>query len=716
MINNIRVIGYRRFQNAEISSARAIRDVSLNGRTLDVDTMTVTVTDDRAALATKIGAQVEIRRGGTRVGIFYLESVSQVGAQTYTMHLTSPLGQLELVGHAGGFYNNKNAADLIAEICGSVSVVIEPPFDTATVNGWLPYVSPADENGAQSGTAKDNLMQVLLALNAALWADENGVLHVGNLDTRTVRSFDADSIFRDGYSIEHGKPVSQIVLTEHSFVAASGEPSVLFEGSATAGQRVIFREPMHSLDATGTITITESGANYAVLGAGTGTLTGVPYLHITRELTDTVTVGAATNKVTVSDATLVGVLNSASVMARLKDYYAHTQTLKADVLLDWERPGNVISIFDRFSGAMLSATIAAISPLNYSQTLRGSIEALVGFVPWSEGSYTQQRVLLTGSGSFTVPEGVTTLTVVLIGGGGGGAAGADGTDGTWEFQSYRFRGYPDLPPQSQDINGIFGERGLGGAAGIGGSGGKVLRLTLTVTPGASISYACGVGGAGAAAGGDQETRGEDGTATTFDGTSYSSESGDEILYADPGGETYGGDGAAGVAGGNGAGYDSNHDACEYGAQPLPSEDVVYNGVTYHQGENGTREYDEGYVGGELKIVVRDGSFGGGAAAGADGANGSDPLPLSTNHNYAIGGGNGASAATPPQAIYGRGGAGGNGGGGAGQIGFWARSANWSLSPYPYAQSVQNPAHGGSGSAGGKGGDGCVIIYYRTLNS
>ena len=698
MNNRIFVEGYRSFLNPNIQSLRAISDVSLNGRSLDVDTLTATVADNVGALNAHIGAKIVIQRGGTRIGVYYLAAVSQIAAKIYTMQMVSPLGRLEQIGHVGGVYNAKNAADLITEICGGVSVTVEAPFDTATVTGWLPYVSPADESGAQSGTAKDNLMQVLLALNASLWADEDGVLHVGNLDRRTVRTFYADSIFLDGYEIEHSKPVSQIVLTEHSFVAASGDASVLFDGSASTGQRVIFSEPMHSLTPTGTITITESGANYAVLGAGTGTLSGVPYLHITRELTET----------------LVGTLNSASVMARLKAYYAITQTVKADVLLEWERPGNVISILDRFSGSMLSATIAAISPMNFSQTLRGSIEALVGYLPWNEGSYEQQKVVLTGSGSFAVPAGVTTLTVVLIGGGGGGAAGADGTDGTWEFTGYSFREYPDLQPLGQDINGVFGERGLGGAAGVGGTAGKVLRATIAVTPGSTIQFACGAGGAGAAAGGDQETRGADGTPTTFG--AYSSANGDAIPYADPGGVVYGGDGSVGVAGGNGAGYESNHDACEYGAQPLPAEDVEYNGVTYRQGDHGTREYDEGYSSGELRIVVRDGSFGGGAAAGADGADGSNPLPLSGASNYAIGGGNGADAETPAQAVYGRGGAGGNGGGGAGQLGFWARSQNWPLSPYPYAESVQNPAHGGAGSAGGQGGDGCVIVYYRTLNS
>lgn len=707
MNNYVRVFGYKRFQNADIQSARAIRDVSLNGRTLDVDTMTVTVVDDLGGLPSKIGSQVEIRRGSTRVGVFYIYSVSRIGQQTYTMQLASPIGQLEQIGHVGGVYNGASAEALITEICGGISVTVEAPFDTATVSGWLPYVSPADENGAQSGTAKDNLMQVLLALNASLWADENGVLHVGNLDRRPVRDFGPDSIFRDGYSIEHRKPVSQIVLTEHSFVAASGDDSVLFDGSASAGQRVIFSEPMHSLTPTGTLTITEGGANYAVLGAGTGTLTGVPYLHITRELTETVAAGAATNKVTISDATLVGTLNSAAVMARLKAYYEITQTVKADVLLEWERPGNVISILDRFSNSMISATIAAISPMNFSQTLRGSIEALVGFEPWNEGAYTQHKVVLTGSGSFAVPAGVTTLTVVLIGGGGGGAAGADGTDapiceqavsgGTYDGGSMVGSLYPTYPTY-----------GVGGAAGAGGTAGKVLRAVLTVTPGSTISFACGSGGAGAVAGGDQETRGANGTHTVFG--AYDSDSGDAIPYADPGGDVYGGDGSAGVAGGNGGGYDAEADAITPTPSPVAGGSVTYGGVTYNPGADGERQTYTSISDG--RTYVQDGSFGGGAAAGADGADGTDatdPLPQANWH--AIGGGNGADAADPAQAFFGRGGAGGNGGGGAGSAGWWGRSIGLT-----YAGAQQGAGLGGAGSAGGKGGDGCVIVYYRTLNS
>jgi hypothetical protein len=74
----------------------------------------------------------------------------------------------------------------------------------------------------------------------------------------------------------------------------------------------------------------------------------------------------------------------------------------------------------------------------------------------------------TSTGSFTVPAGVTTLYVFASGGGGGGGAG-------------------------------FTDVGNPTTGGTGGTGGQALSV-LTVTPGGSVSYTIGAGGAGANSG------------------------------------------------------------------------------------------------------------------------------------------------------------------------------------------------------------------------
>ena len=76
-----------------------------------------------------------------------------------------------------------------------------------------------------------------------------------------------------------------------------------------------------------------------------------------------------------------------------------------------------------------------------------------------------RRAVLTGAGTWTVPDGVTEILAILV---PGGDAGTDGTDGSFE---------------------------AAGVDGVDGRGGKILAKTVTVTPGSSLSYACGAGGA-----------------------------------------------------------------------------------------------------------------------------------------------------------------------------------------------------------------------------
>lgn len=82
--------------------------------------------------------------------------------------------------------------------------------------------------------------------------------------------------------------------------------------------------------------------------------------------------------------------------------------------------------------------------------------------PAASGGKTRFALSLTSGTSYTVPDGVTYLNVVLYGGGGGGGGG-------------------------QVVNNI-------GYDGSDGRGGQVRASTFAVTPGATVSYAIGAAG------------------------------------------------------------------------------------------------------------------------------------------------------------------------------------------------------------------------------
>jgi hypothetical protein len=82
-------------------------------------------------------------------------------------------------------------------------------------------------------------------------------------------------------------------------------------------------------------------------------------------------------------------------------------------------------------------------------------------------SKTMFRTTLMSGTSYTVPANVTYLNVTLVGGGGSGE--------------------------------VF-NNGFAGNIGYEGAGGQVVSSTLTTTPGATITYAIGAGGANGAGG------------------------------------------------------------------------------------------------------------------------------------------------------------------------------------------------------------------------
>jgi hypothetical protein len=112
------------------------------------------------------------------------------------------------------------------------------------------------------------------------------------------------------------------------------------------------------------------------------------------------------------------------------------------------------------------------------------------------GSKTRYVETLTSGTSWTVPASVEYVNATLIGGGQGGTGGGS------------YSGLGSLVGQSNT-----------------GNGGQVITTTVTTTPGDSIAYAIGTGGAGGAGG--NVAIGSAGGTTTFTGAT-SATGGDSI--------------------------------------------------------------------------------------------------------------------------------------------------------------------------------------------
>lgn len=743
-VNEIRYKGvsYATDDDIKVPSGILYEVKALRSDSLEANSLTVTVfSNDKAIMGFAKNDKVEYFRDGRRMGVYYLQTVERVGSAAYTLSALSALGRLITMRHVGGIYTGQTVAEVVPQICGPVEVMIESVYASRQLYGYLPYSNPDTRTG-NGRSARDNLSQVLFAIGAFLGLDENGVMRVEKLWDGVSATITADQINEDSCSTVYETPVSAVEITEHQWVK-SQDTVTFFEGTAEDGALVTFEAPAHSLTAEG-FTITEQGDNYAILSAGTGTLTGKSYNHLTRIVRRTVTEGAEENVVTVSDATLVSLTNSVDVAKRMADYYRHRETIRVDVEPGTERAGRVVQIFHPWDKKMVQACVESRETV-ISGILNSQTSALVGFTPAQPESaeYFDERVVLTGSGEWQVPENVTAITAVLIGGAQGGHCGHGGNPAEAKTESYTETILGSLLQRNTDKWALGGKGGKGGDPG---SGGKILQATFDVTPAQKFFFACGVGGLGAAFDANNwantpNTPGAEGTKTTFGSLDSSTGSTSDIGYTDPvTGEVFAAKGEQGIAGGDGAGMNPNHgDNDRY--IPLKSTSVVdedghvWEGGATKVNDNGivlpsagdeqsfTGDLEEGYCGGDVTY-----NCGSGAAAGANGTTGNaagtfrlvsvprsgmpkTSITVTSSGSASVPGANATLIPRKP-AAYGKGGRGGYGGGGDGATGlsrtYYGGSKSGTLNNYP--GSVRTT--GSNGAQGGPGGDGCIILYYR----
>ena len=731
------------FDSSRTEKAAPTQEQSLSCESISADTLTVVVRcDDPSIMAFQKNDAIRFWENDSDASMqtYYLRSIERTGATAYKIVAWSVVGLLATIPHKGGIYTGQTVSEVISDICGSVPVVVKSVFANIKLYGWLPYCQP--KTNGEGKSARDNLAQVLFAIGAYLTTDLNGVLHIDSLWDGTASVIQSSRMYLSGGKVGYSDPISAVTVTEHQYVAGT-EVKELFSGTAQNGDIITFSEPMHSLSATG-FTILESGANYAKISAGSGALTGKAYIHNTRLITQPVTAGAVENVKSVTDATLISLVNSYAVAKRLADYYRCRETITNDIVSGHEKPGHVVSVYHPYDKKMVSACIQSLDT-TMSATLKSSMEALVGFKPAQPESaeYFDERVVLTGSGEWQVPENVTAITAVLIGGAQGGHCGHGGNPAQLKTDN---RSETILGSLTQHTTTKWAIGGKGGEGGYPGAGGKILQSTLDVTPGQKISFTCGVGGFGAAFDASNranttDTPGALGTNTTFGLLSSSTGTSSDAGYLDPvTGEVFAPTGERGIAGGDGAGMqeevtddnllmptssgsvtDEDGNVWAGGATQLDDRGQIK--ATAGDEQSFTGDLAEGYVGGGVSY-----NCGSGAAAGANGNPGnaagsfrlvavpSRGMPKTSITVTASGSAsvNGADATLVPKkpTVYGKGGRGGYGGGGDGATGisqtYYGGSKSGTLNNYP--GSVRTT--GSNGAQGGPGGDGCIILYYR----
>jgi len=720
-------IVYRGTTYDRLAAGTVYLSKSLLGDELEPNTLSVTVeTESKALLSFEIDDPVTYFYQDNKRGTFYLQNVTQVAWNKYDLYATSAIGLLLKRVHRGGIYSGTSAESLLSSICGPIPFRMQTRFSSSKLYGWLPYVKPP------ASSARDNFMKVLFALGATVTEDLDGALKIEELwdgvsgDAQKNRMGQGASVIREG-------KVTSVSLIEHQWVQG-GDQTDLFEGTAAQGTEIVFDEPMYNLTASG-FSILERGANYAKLSAGSGTLRGTAYVHNTRLIETKILNSSTENVISVEDQTLISLVNSSGAAKRLANYYKCLETIDAPLVYNLENPGELLTTYHPFDKTNVSACIKT-EEITMSNKLKSQSTLLVGFTPIrQEGSESYEyHVVLTGSGTFTFPEGTTSARAVLIGAGGAGFDGSPGGDSTetWEDEEIKTTRINLTAPttsasdSSNVSNRGAGTPGNGGAGGAAGTPGKVYEVTFSPSSGSRISYAVVC---------LSTSNGALGGATTFGSYSSNSGSTSSAGYTDIiTGITYaksGDSGADGGKGGSGADGESVGDVS--GGKQEPS-----GSATRSDSDTQRASSSNMYMDIDATANFSLGAAGGGGAGGNSGSNsgtpggdaevGSGRLSITTGYINAFvypnkGGTGGDGADGADASVYGCSGSGAGGGGGAG--GDSSASSNVSAQYYVYNITTQTRTDfsinnnaggaavrkGGAGGKGGAGADGCIILYY-----
>lgn len=663
--------------------------------------------------------------GGAYVGKFYIVDAKRTGKMMYTIKAQSAIGVLDALQYYGKLFVRQPLEEVIRNILltdGMVatetpfltgladSLMFSPDLQDITVSGWIPVC-----------TKREALHQVLFAEGLNLIKDETDIFLITKISGESAGEIDVSREY-DGGTVNLTDRVKSIEVMEHSYVHSPiTEPVVLYDNTEyplISETMVLFDSApivATSLVATGTLEIIASNENCAIV-SGIGTLTGIPYTHFTHsqsKVNDRVMNGEV---VSVTDATLVNIINSSAMIERLFAYYSGKTDMQIPIVYSGEQCGRKYACTTPF-GEQKDAYISSMA-ISASAIAKAECKMIANYVPPEAHRNFTHVVVLTGSGEFQTPQEVLNakhplMRVVLIGGGQGGQGGQSGEDGK--------------------IGWVEGVENLAkpGNPGKNGLPGKIAMMQLSdddVLP--SFSFSCGEGGAGSEffSYGNTPREGDIGGPTLFGALSSDVGAIPEAGFYDPlSGNVYGGpapDYSTVMISGRGGGpiYGENEPwgqwsvsaDSEPGVMVISNEWVPVLGgkpgdiLELPGGESsGITEYKDpwwraiGGGGGGGPVPETFAVYCSGKPAVVKGT-------VITLGNGGIGGG-GHRVPHPldiSPTAYGQGGIGGSGGGGGGSSGQMLIGP-----PDGYTYVDGTPGRGGYGSYGSDGAPGCILVYY-----
>lgn len=277
-----------------------------------------------------------------QLGTYYYEDFEAPEAESSIVEMSciNIIGVIDQTEFKGGIYNEVTANTLISEILTSAGIdstewTIDSDLASKTLTGWLPIC-----------THREALRQVVFVIGGIVDCTRNEKINIRSLSAAQTAVYDQSRKIT-AHKIKFSSMVTGCEVSAHQYRPiyefTEDETEIVNDTLSVGKHEIKFKEPMHDLKiTTGTATILESGANYAIINVTneeTVVLKGEEYY-------DNVTVYGYYNQnlpahqkpnvISISEnMTLISKENAPEVAQRIYEYYQKRYTDEGEVILNY---------------------------------------------------------------------------------------------------------------------------------------------------------------------------------------------------------------------------------------------------------------------------------------------------------------------------------------------------------------------------------------------
>lgn len=287
------------------------------------------------------------------LGTYYYEEFESpdIGGSMVNIRCIDTIGVIEQTEYKGGLYNGISAGELIGDILSNAGLKpsewnIDPRLITKTLTGWIPIC-----------THREALRQVVFAIGGVVDCTRSNTINIYPLPTEQTAIYDTSRKV-EGHNVKYSMLVTGCEVSAHQYLPiykfTEDETEIVNDILSVGRHEIKFREPMHDLKiTTGSATIIESGANYAILDVTTEeaiVLKGEEYndvVTLTGYYNEDLPAHQKPNVISISDnMTLISKDNALEVAQRIYTHYQNRYTDEGKVILNpnTDKIGTIASI------------------------------------------------------------------------------------------------------------------------------------------------------------------------------------------------------------------------------------------------------------------------------------------------------------------------------------------------------------------------------------